>query len=248
MADYRQQSVFNTQTGARADTQAIDEGLRAYMLRVYNYMALGVAFTAVVTLAMLNMPGVMQTIAVGPMKWVLFIAILGMGFFAPRLILTGNTMLAHGAFWTYAALWGVLISPMIMFFIQGGRPEAIFQAFAITSATFAAMSLFGYTTKKDLSAYATFFFMATIGLLIAIVVNIFLQSTLFSLITSFAVVLLFSAITAWETQEIKQSYYAGDDDKTATGKAIFGAFILYGSFITIFIHVLNILGIMGGDE
>ncbi|MEM7619194.1 MAG: Bax inhibitor-1/YccA family protein [Pseudomonadota bacterium] len=248
MADYRQNSMYNTQTGARTDAHLIDEGLRSYMLRVYNYMALGIAFTAVVTLVMLNSPALMQTIAMGPAKWVLFIAILGLGFFAPRLILTGNTMMAHAAFWTYAALWGTLISPMILAFIQGGKPELIFQALAITSATFAATSLFGYTTKKDLSAYGTFFMMATIGLIIAIVVNIFLQSTLFSLITSFAVVLLFSAITAYETQEIKQSYYAGDDQNTATGKAIFGAFILYGSFITLFIHILNILGIMGGDD
>jgi FtsH-binding integral membrane protein len=246
MNDYRHKTGYNgvaAQTGA-----AIDEGLRSYMLRVYNIMALGIAVTALVTLFMAGQPELMATIALGPMKWVLFIAILGLGFFAPRLIFSGNTGLAHAAYWSYAVLWGLLISPMIAFFLQTAEgTTTIFQAFAITSATFAAVSLYGYTTKRDLSAFATFFMMAAIGLLIAIVVNIFLQSTLFSLLTSGAVVLLFSGITAYETQEIKQMYYEGDTSQAATSKAIFGAFMLYGSFITLFIHILNILGIMRGE-
>ena len=110
------------------------------------------------------------------------------------------------------------------------------------------MSLLGYTTKKNLSAFGTFFAMATIGLLIAIVVNaLFFQSVGWSLVISILVVLVFSGITAWETQEIKKMYYESDGHDVATRKSIFGAFILYGSFVTLFIHILNILGIMRSE-
>ena len=249
MAEYEQNNVYRTQTGVGTDVHAIDEGLRAYMLRVYNFMALGVAFTAVVTLLMMNNPAIMKTVAVGPIKWVIFAALLGMGFFAHKLILTGNTMLAHAAYWTYAGLWGVLISPMVYFFVAGGKANLVFQALAITAVTFGATSLFGYVTKKNLSAFGTFLAMATIGLLVAMLANaFFFKSEMMSLIVSCLVVLVFAAITAWETQEIKESYFAGDDQQTQTGKAIFGAFLLYGSFITLFIHILNILGIMSGDD
>lgn len=242
------QNIF-AQSGARTrDAVAIDEGLRAYMLRVYNLMALGVAVTAVVTLVMANMPGLMMTVAAGQMKWVLFAGVLGLGFFAPRIIFSGSAAMAHAAYWTYAVLWGLLISPMVVFFMQADGGATVAQAFFITAATFGAVSLFGYTTKRDLSPLATFFFMAVIGLLIAIVVNaIFFQSVGFSLITSVLVVLVFSAITAWETQMIKEMYYEGDSGDQQSRKAIFGAFALYGSFITLFIHILNILGIMRSE-
>lgn len=245
MSDYDRGVYARSQTVGHADAQAVDEGLRAYMLRVYNYMALGIAGTALVTLALMNSPQLMVSIATGPMVWVLFAGILGLGFFAPRLIMSGNAVVAHGAFWLYAGLWGVIITPMVFSFFQVGAGNLVFRALAITATTFAATSFYGYITKKDMSAFGTFFTMATIGLLVAIVVNaIFFQSTMMSLVTSCLVVLLFSAITAWETQEIKQSYYAGDDAGTTGRKAIFGAFMLYGSFITLFIHILNIMGIM----
>lgn len=248
MSDYNPRTLGGVQAGAH-DVAAIDEGLRSYMLRVYNYMALGVAFTAIVTLAVMNMPGVLYTIAATPLKWVLFAGIIGLGWFSPRLILTGNTGLAHVAYWSYAAMWGLLIAPMIFAFFQAGSGDLVFRAFLVTAVTFGAMSLYGYTTKRDLSAIASFLFMAVVGLLIAIVVNMLLfQSSIFSLITSGFVVLVFSAVTAYETQAIKNSYHAGDSSQAATGKAIFGAFLLFGSFITIFIHLLSIFGILGGEE
>ena len=180
------------------------------MLRVYNYMALGIAFTAIVTMALMSQPALMRTIAMGPMKWVLFAAVLGLGWFSHRLIYSGNQMLAHGAYWLYCALWGAMIAPMIFAFVSRGAGEVVGQAFAITAVTFGAVSLFGYTTKKNLSAFATFFAIAAIGLLVAMLVNAFLvKSTGMSLIVSCAVVLLFAAITAWETQEIKQMYIEG---------------------------------------
>jgi hypothetical protein len=240
---------YQTQVQTRAGTRAeIDAGLRSYMLGVYNYMALGVAFTAIVTLFMAANPALMMTIAGGPMKWVLFIGVLGLGFFAPRLIFSGNPAMAHAAYWGYAGLWGLLISPMVAYFLALDGGSLVFRALAITAATFGATSLAGYVTKRDLSGFAGFFMMAAIGLIIAIVVNaIFFASTMFSLITSIAVVLLFSAITAYETQQIKEMYVEGDMPGVARSKSIFGAFMLYGSFVTLFVHILNILGIMRSE-
>ena len=242
MAEY--QDPVLREANARAGTLELDQGLRSYMLKVYNYMALGIAFTALVTLFMAANPNLMMAVAIGPMKWVLFIGLLGMGFVAPRVIFSGNKMLAQACFWVYAALWGVLISPMVSLYLSVD-PSLVFRAFLITSVTFGTMSLIGYTTKRDLSPFATFFVMAAIGLLIAMVVNvIFFQSTLMSLVTSGLVVVVFAGMTAWETQAVKELYYEGDTAVMSDSKSIFGAFLLYGSFMTLFIHILNILGIM----
>lgn len=240
------------QAPARTAGVAVDEGLRSYMLRVYNYMGLGIAFTAIVTLLMINNPDVMRAVATGPMKWVLFFGVLGLGMFAHKVIYSGNQMLAHGAYWLYCAMWGALISPMVFLFFAKGAGDLVFRAFAITAVTFGAVSLFGYTTKKNLSAFATFFAIASIGLIIAMLVNAFVfKSTGMSLVVSCGVVLLFAAITAWETQEIKQMYIEGSHNGAGeayfTQSAIFGAFLLYGSFITLFTNILNILGIMRDD-
>ena len=246
MAELKYKTAAQSQTGVR--TGEIDEGLRSYMLGVYNYMALGVAFTAIVSLFVANSPALMATIALGPMKWVLFIAILGLGWFSPRLIFGGNTALAHGSYWLYAGLWGVLISPMIAYYMGLDGGQLVVRALGITAITFAATSLAGYVTKRDLSGLAGFFMIATIGLLIAIVVNaIFFQSVGMSLVTSCLVVLVFAGITAYETQVIKEMYVTGEGGTAMKQKSIFGAFMLYGSFITMFIHILNILGIMNSD-
>jgi FtsH-binding integral membrane protein len=245
MADFK----IRPNTGVQGRTAVqIDEGLRSYMLRVYNLMGLGVALTALITLYMAGNPALMMTIAMGPMKWVLFVGVLGLGWFAPRLIMGGNSAVAHAAYWGYAALWGLLISPMVAAYmgIDGGK--LIIQALAITSVTFGSASLFGYVTKRDMTGLSGFFMMASIGILVAILLNVFFfQSTMMSLFTSIGVVLLFSGITAYETQMIKNMYSHNDGNQIAKGKAIFGAFMLYGSFVTLFIHILNILGIMDGD-
>lgn len=231
---------------ADAGGVAVDQGLRQYMLGVYNYMALGVAGTGVISMLLASNPPLLQAIALGPMKWVLFAGLIGLGFLAPRIIFSGSKVMAHGMFWLYAALWGALIAPFIYSFQMAGAANDIYRAFFITASVFGSMSLWGYTTKKDLSGWGSFLFMAVIGLLIAIVVNaIFFQSGLGSLITSSLVVLVFSAITAYETQMIKSMYREGA--ATNDRAAIFGAFALYGSFVTLFIHILNILGIMRSE-
>ncbi len=241
MAESRYQPQVKTQTRAE-----IDQGLRSYMLGVYNYMALGVAVTAIITMAVAQSPAAMETVQ--SLKWVFFIAIIGMGFLAPRLIFSANPAVAHGAYWGYVGLWGLAIAPMVGTYLAVS-PGMVTQAFLITSVTFGATSLAGYVTKRDLSGLGTFFMMASIGILVAMLVNVFfVQSNLMSLITSVVVVLLFAGITAYETQQIKEMYVEGDAPGVARGKSIFGAFMLYGSFITLFVHILNILGIMRSSD
>ena len=222
---------------------AIDQGLRQYMLGVYNYMALGVAATGFISMLMASNTALMYQIMTTPLKWVGFIGILGIGMFAPRVIMNGSKAAAHAMYWVYAALWGAMIAPMLFVFQQGGAAVEIYKAFFITASVFGAMSLYGYTTKRDLSGFASFFFMASVGLVIAIIVNaLIFKSSMMSLVTSSLVVLVFSGVTAYETQMIKSLYREGGamNDRTA----IFGAFALYGSFVTLFVHILNILGIM----
>jgi FtsH-binding integral membrane protein len=242
MADQRFGSQVNTRTQSQVE---LDQGLRSYMLGVYNYMALGVAVTAIITMAVAASPAALATVQ--SLRWVFFIAILGMGFLAPRMIFSGNTALAHAAYWGYVALWGLGIAPMVGHYLAVDS-GMVTQAFLIAAATFGATSLAGYVTKRDLSGFGAFFMMAAIGIIIAMVVNaLFFGSTMFSLLTSIVTVLLFAGVTAWETQQIKEMYVEGDAAGVATGKSIFGAFALYGSFVTIFIHLLNILGIMRSE-
>ncbi len=222
---------------------AIDQGLRQYMLGVYNYMALGVAGTGLIAMLMSSNPALMMQIAASPLRWVGFIGILGIGFLAPRIIMNGSKIAAHAMFWVYAALWGAMIAPMLFYFQQAGAAIEIYRAFFITASVFGALSLYGYTTKRDLTGWGSFLFMASIGLVLAIIVNaIFFKSGMGSLITSSLVVLVFSAITAYETQMIKSFYREGGAMNERS--AIMGAFMLYGAFVTLFVHILNILGIM----
>ncbi|MEQ8936796.1 MAG: Bax inhibitor-1/YccA family protein [Amphiplicatus sp.] len=231
-------------TGSRG--VAVDEGLRQYMLGVYNYMALAVAGTGLVSFLVASNESLIYAIAGTPLKWVLFAAILGIGWFAPKIIFSGSKTAAHGMFWAYALAWGLLIAPMLYSFRMGGAAVEVYKAFFITATVFGSVSLYGYTTKRDLSGWASFLMMASIGLVLAIVVNaIFFKSGMMSLITSSLVVLVFSAVTAYETQMIKSLYTEGGAMNERA--SIFGAFALYGSFVTLFVHILNILGIMRSD-
>jgi len=227
---------YATTIGARAGE--IDEGLRSYMLRVYNYMSLGVAFTGIVAMAVAANEQLMQAVIQG--RWLLFFGILGLGFFGGRLIFTGNAALAHGAYWVYAALWGLLIGPYLDFFTQ----ESIARVFFITAAAFAGVSLYGYTTKRDLSAMGAFLAMSTFGILIAVLANAFIfHSYGLHMILSVVVVVVFAALTAYETQAIRRMYLSGDGGEMMQRKAIFGAFLLYGSFVTMFIWLLQLFGV-----
>ncbi len=235
---------------------AVDQGLRSFMVGTYNYMALGVAGTAVVVLALMNSPEALAAIASGPLKWVLFAGVLGLGFFAPKLFYSGSTVVAHGAYWLYCAMWGAMMAPMIYMFVSKGMIGLVGQAFFIAAATFAATSVIGYTTKKDMTGWGGFLSMASIGIIIAMLVSFFFitdpgTSKAVSFGISAVVVLSFSVITAWETQNIKNMYLAGASEggeQFLNRSSIFGAFMLYGSFVTLFVHILNLLGIMNTEE
>lgn len=255
MARYDDRNVSQPGGYAQTGDAAFDAGLRAYMLRVYNYMALGVAGTAIFTLVLMNNPDVMRAIAMGPMKWVLFAGIIGLGFFAHKLFYSGSVVVAHGAYWLYAAMWGALISPMLYAFFTNGASGLVFQAFLLAALTFGGTSLYGFVTKRDMTGWGGFLAMASIGLIIVSLVTFFLisdpgTSKTFSFVISSVVVLLFAAITAWETQQIKAMYIQGaaaGGEEFTSRSAIFGSFMLYGSFVTLFTHILNILGITSDD-
>ena len=231
-----------TMSPAQARRAELDVGLRSYMLRVYNYMSLGVAFTGAI--AMVIAMNVAAVQAVASMFWLFFIGILGLGWFAPRVMMSKSIGAAQLCFWVYAAMWGAVIGPTLWFY-QQVDPMLVARAFFITAGTFAGLSLFGYTTKINLGPIGAFLCMATIGLLIAMLINVFfIQSTGFDLFITLAVILVFSGLTAYETQMIKNMYYEADGHEVTTRKAIFGAFMLYGAFVTLFVWILHLLGIM----
>ncbi len=231
-----------TLTRADARRAEIDVGLRSYMLRVYNYRSLGVAMTGAIAMYVASDEQLVMTVA--SMFWLFFIGILGLGWFAPRIMASKSVGAAQACFWVYAGLWGALLGPMLWAYAQVD-PMLIARAFFITAGAFAGLSLFGYTTKRNLGPMGAFLTMATFGLLIAMLVNVFfIQSVGFDWVVSIGVVLVFSGLTAYETQMIKNMYAETDAADVTTRKAVFGAFMLYGAFITLFVWILHILGMM----
>ncbi|PSJ53156.1 Bax inhibitor-1/YccA family protein [Kumtagia ephedrae] len=255
MADLRNYQA-RVAAGARADA-AIDEGLRAYMLKVYNLMALGLAITGIAALgtmmlATTNDPSAaVATLGNGkmltslgvalygsPLKWVVMLAPLGMVFFLSARVHTLSISAAQTSFWIFAALMGLSLSSIFLVYTA----QSITQTFFITAAAFGALSLFGYTTKRDLTGWGTFLFMGVIGLVIAMVVNIFLASPALQFAISAIGVLVFAGLTAYDTQKIKEMYFEGDEVLVAGRKAIMGALTLYLDFINLFSFLLSFLG------
>ncbi|MGR4001324.1 MAG: Bax inhibitor-1/YccA family protein [Alphaproteobacteria bacterium] len=234
------------QSIAKAAPDAVSEGERAFLLRVFNWMTLAVAFTGAVSLFVASTP-VLLAFAQG--AGILgFFAIIGLGLFAPRIIATKSLNAAQITFWAYAGLWGVFIAPLINLYLQVD-PWLLVRAFFITSATFAGVSLYGYTTKRDLTRVGTFAVMMIFGVIVAAVVNLFVGNQMLDLLISVAVVGLFSAVTAWEVQSLRRSYHdtpgTGEANEVVLArKSILGALQLYGSFVVLFVHILNILGHM----
>jgi FtsH-binding integral membrane protein len=256
MADLRNYQARAVNAGTRADA-AIDEGLRAYMLKVYNLMALGLVITGVAALGMVmltttNDPaaavatlsnGKMLT-ALGaavygsPLRWVVMLAPLALVFFLAFRVHTMSVSAAQTTFWVYAALVGVSLSSIFLVFTS----QSIVQTFFVTAAAFGALSLYGYTTKRDLTAMGSFLIMGVFGLIIAMLVNIFLQSSALQFAISAIGVLIFSGLTAYDTQKIKEMYWEGDDVLVSGRKAIMGALTLYLDFINLFTFLLQFLG------
>ncbi len=233
----------NRMAQGRAQTGAlIDEGLRAHMLKVYNLMALGLAITGVAAygtyaLAVSN-PGFAALLFTSPLRWVIMLAPLAMVFFLSFRINSMSVGAAQTTFWVYAALMGLSLSSIFLVFTG----QSIVQTFFVTAASFGALSLYGYTTKKDLSAIGSFLIMGLFGLIIASVVNIFLQSSAMGFAISAIGVLVFAGLTAYDTQKIKEMYFDGDDVAVAGRKAIMGALTLYLDFINLFMFLLQFLG------
>jgi len=251
--------------GAAARTDvAVDEGLRSYMLRVYNYMAAGIALTGVVayvifTYSVTSDPQLAaqtggrivslhrgmyltpfgHTLFATPLMWVVMLAPLAFVFFLSWRIYSMSVGAAQIAFWLFAAVMGASLSSIFLRYTA----SSIYQIFFITAAAFGALSLYGYTTKRDLSGWGSFLIMGVVGIIIAALVNLWLQSGALQFAISVIGVLVFAGLTAYDTQQIKDGYYAIAGDAVAMTKgAIMGALNLYLDFINMFTMLLSLFG------
>ena len=243
MADYDNRSLRSVATGS----VVIDAGLRAHMLRVYNYMLVGLALTGISAWVTANTAFGQLFYEINPATGRYGMTMLGfIALFAPLgLVLLLSFRInrmsvgaAQATFWAYAAVVGIGIAPIL--FVYTGASVA--EVFFITAATFGAMSLYGYTTRADLSGWGSFLFMGLIGVIIASVVNMFLHSAMMQWVISIIGVLVFTGLTAYDTQSIKESYVANDDGTVAGRKAIFGALRLYLDFLNLFLMLLQLMG------
>ena len=250
-------------SAARTDV-AMDEGLRAYMLRVYNYMAAGIALTGLVAYMIFTYSVTMdpalaansggrimalsrgmyltpfgQTLFTTPLMYVLMFAPLAFVFFLSWRIHKMSVGAAQIAFWAFAAVMGASLSAIFLRYTA----TSITQVFFVTAAAFGALSLWGYTTKRDLSGWGSFLIMGVFGIIIAAIVNIFLQSSALQFAISVIGVLVFAGLTAYDTQRIKDGYYELMSDAAAMSKgAIMGALSLYLDFINMFTSLLSLFG------
>jgi FtsH-binding integral membrane protein len=217
---------------------AFSQGLRAYMQKVFGLMAAALALTGIIAFYVGNDMQLVKTLYMTPMKYVVMFAplavVLIMSFGQAKL----SYQATHALFWLYAALVGLSLG--FIFVVYTG--VSIARIFFITSTTFGAMALYGYTTKRDLTSWGSFLFMGLIGVVIAGLVNIFLQSTAFQMMISAIAVIVFVGLTAYDTQNIKDVYYESESPEIAEKNAIFGALRLYLDFINLFIALLQLFG------
>ena len=246
MADYDNRLARGA---AATGVQTIDAGLRAYMLRVYNYMLAGLALTGAVAWVTANTPLQQyffnQQIVNG--RYELGLTILGMvAIFAPLGLVLWLSMginrlsvaAARAMFLVYAASIGISVATILLMYTG----QSVAQVFFITAATFGAMSLWGYTTKRDLTGMGHFMMMGLIGIIIASLVNMFLHSSEVQFIVSIIGVIVFTGLTAYDTQSIKESYSVSDDGTISGKKAIMGALRLYLDFINLFFMLMRLMG------
>ena len=242
---------FNQRTYSKtADQAGIDEGLRTYMLKVYNYMTTGLVLTGFIayffgkaSVAAFTPNGVIltslgQALFNSGLSWIIMLAPLGFVFYLSARINKMSVSSAQITFWLFASIMGLSLASVFVQFTG----TSIARVFFITAGTFAAMSLYGYTTKRDLTKLGGFLFMGLIGIIIASIVNIFVQSGPMAFIISIIGVLVFVGLTAYDTQTIKNMYYAGDSDSVGSKKALMGALRLYLDFINLFILLLQLFG------
>lgn len=232
-----QETIATRSAQARAGTVPLDAGLRSYMLSVYNYMASGVLLTGIVALLFAR-SGYAQQVMMTPLRYVIIFAplafVMVLSFGINRL----RTSTAQALFWAFAIAMGLSLSTI--FLVYTGT--SIAQTFFATAAAFAGLSLFGYTTQRNLSAFGTFLIMGVVGLLVAMLINLFLQSTAVQLAISVIGVLLFAALTAYDTQKIKNVYFQVQGSEFIGKSVVMGALTLYLDFINMFTFLLQLMG------
>ena len=237
-----------------AEPHLIDQGLRSYMLKVYNYMASGVFLTGIVSLFLFKLSGgydiqvtssgisgltgIGQALFASPLMWVVMLAPLGIVFYMSFGINKMSSANAQTVFWIFAALMGLSLSWILLVYTG----VSVARVFFITSATFGTMSIYGYTTKRDLTKFGSFLMMGLIGIIIASIVNIFMKSSMMYFVISILGVLIFVGLTAYDTQKIKNMYLEGDSSEISGKKAVMGALTLYLDFINLFIMLLRLFG------
>ncbi len=248
---FRPDNRFTLQTGAmrsgRVEAAEIDVGLREYMLRVYNYMASGLAVTGIIAYFSANTPAILNLLyTVGPdgrygptmLAWIAMLSPLAFILVLSFGIQKMKASTAQAVFWAFSGVMGLSLAHI--FLIYTGT--SITRVFFITAGTFAGMSLYGYTTKRDLTGWGSFLFMGLIGIIIASIVNMFMQSSAMHFVISVIGVLIFVGLTAYDTQKIKSIYNESDGSEIATKKAVMGAVTLYLDFINLFLMLLRLFG------
>lgn len=244
MAEYDDRMV----RGATTVADTMDAGLRAHMLRVYNYMVGALALTGVVAYVVANSPPLLNMLyqqgATGALQptilgWIVMLAPIGLVFFLSFRVMQMSQAAAQATFWVYAALTGASLSSILIAYTGA----SVAMTFFVTAGTFGAMSLYGYTTKRDLTGFGNFLFMGLIGILLASLANMFFQSGTLNFVVSVLGVLIFTGLTAWDTQKIKNTYFEVGGNVAVAGKAaIMGALSLYLDFLNIFLFLLRFLG------
>ena len=245
---------FNKQTSttrSSASEAIIDQGLRAYMLKVYNYMATGILLTGIIALltfkmsvvtndsgAIVGLTQIGNALYLSGLKWIVMLAPLGVVFYMSFGIKKMSASKAQTTFWVFASLMGLSLSSILLIYTG----LSVTRVFFICSATFGAMSIYGYTTKRDLTKLGSFLMMGLIGIIIASVVNIFLKSSMMYFVISILGVLIFVGLTAYDTQKIKNMYVSSDTGELMGKKAVMGALTLYLDFINLFIMLLRLFG------
>lgn len=222
-----------------ASSAQYNEGLRNYMLRIYNYMAAGLGLTGLVAYFVSSSPALMQSIFGTPLQFVVMLAPIGVVIYLSMRINSLSVQSAQNWFWAYAAIMGVSLASIFMIYTGA----SIARCFFITASVFGAMSLYGYTTKKDLSGMGSFMMMGLFGIIIASLVNIFLKSSGLDFAISALGVLIFTGLTAYDTQRLKELYFAvGGNDESLSKAAIMGALTLYLDFINLMLMLLRFVG------
>ena len=223
--------------GANAMDQAVDAGLRSYMLSVYNYMGSGVLLTGIVALLAFQ-SGFTASMVGTPLMWVVMLAPLAFVLVLSFGINKLSTTAAQALFWVYAGVMGLSMSTIFIAFTG----TSIATTFFATAAAFLGLSLYGYTTKKDLSGFGTFLIMGVVGILVAMIINMFVQSSALSLAISVIGVLLFAGLTAYDTQKIKSMYFYVRGTDFVGKSVVMGALTLYLDFVNMFTFLLNLMG------